>query len=117
MAFDVAQWLTGPPADAAAVQDGRIQQGETVPNDYYIRNASTLIRTVPVSFEVVVSVTGCDGGCGMQFAGEFDGFADSFGPNRDPHPDLSDDYRGPQSLYWVTVQNGSVVRIDEQYVP
>jgi len=115
--FDVAQWLTGPAADSAAEQDGYIQPGEGVPNDYYVRNTSPLARTIPVSSDAMVTVTGCIGGCGVQFAASFDGLAGSFGPNSQPNPDLSDEYRGPHSQYWVTIEEGSVVRIDEQYVP
>jgi hypothetical protein len=115
--FDVAQWFTGSAANSAAEQDGSIEPGEGVPNDYYVRNASTLVRTLPVVSEVAVTATGCIGGCGIQFAGSFDGLADSFDPNSNPHPTLDDQYRGPHSQYWVTVEGGSVIRIDEQYVP
>jgi hypothetical protein len=29
----------------------------------------------------------------------------------------ADPYRGFRSLYWVTIEDGTVVAIDEQYVP
>jgi len=33
-----------------------------------------------------------------------------------PRATLADPYR-PQSLYWLEIANGAVVRIDEQYLP
>ena len=40
MRFDPALWLSGQTANRAAIEDGVIARGETVPNDYYIRNES-----------------------------------------------------------------------------
>ena len=40
MRFDPALWLSGQTANRAAIEDGVIPPGETVPNDYYIRNES-----------------------------------------------------------------------------
>ena len=40
MRFDPALWLSGATANRAAIEDGVIRPGETVPNDYYIRNES-----------------------------------------------------------------------------
>jgi hypothetical protein len=115
ISFDVAQWLVGSAANAAAEEDGVIRPGEGMPNDYYVRNKSTVVRTLPVSADVVVTVL-CAGGCG-QAAGTFEGLAASFAPESNPNPNLGDTYRGPHSQYWVTVRSGSVVRLDEQYRP
>jgi hypothetical protein len=30
---------------------------------------------------------------------------------------FADPYRGKYSLYWLTIEDGEVVAIDEQYVP
>ncbi len=46
---DYADWLTGDAANQAAIEDGVIAVGETVPNDYYIRNRNDLLREVPGS--------------------------------------------------------------------
>ena len=49
--FDPAFWLGGTTAAVAAVEDGAIGPGETVPNDYYIRDESRKVLTyrVPAS--------------------------------------------------------------------
>ena len=55
MRFDPALWLSGQTANRAAIEDGVIAPGETVPNDYYIRNESrgqlayTVLRRAPVT--------------------------------------------------------------------
>ncbi len=51
---DYAQWLTGEEADQAAIEDGEIPEGETMPNGYYIRNQNPQLRTLPVSPDVTI---------------------------------------------------------------
>jgi hypothetical protein len=54
--FDPALWLGGVTANRAAVDDGVIKAGETVPNDYYIRNERprTLSYIVPANAKATV---------------------------------------------------------------
>lgn len=54
--FDPAWWLSGATANRAAVEDKVIQPGETVPNDYYIRDETKRLLTyiVPTSARVTV---------------------------------------------------------------
>ena len=58
--FDPALWLGGETASRAAVQDGVIQPGEAVPNDYYIRDESHRLLTflVPPTARATVLVQG-----------------------------------------------------------
>ena len=57
----------------------------------------------------------CPATCRDGVAGDFDAFAASFSQ---PGPrTLYDDYRRAQAQYWITVEDGVVVRIDEQYLP
>jgi len=114
ISFDAAEFLIGDEADEAAVEDGVIAEGETVPNDYYVRNADIAEVDLPVSDDVVVTRVECDAGCTDGAPGRFEPFAQSFSS---PEPSLEDDYRGATSQYWVTVEGGSVVAIDEQYLP
>ncbi|RMH86193.1 MAG: hypothetical protein D6683_00900, partial [Actinomyces sp.] len=44
--FDLACWFTGDAAALAAAEDG---EESPPPNDYYIRNRSSRLRTVPVA--------------------------------------------------------------------
>jgi hypothetical protein len=54
--FDPALWLQGETANRAAQADGVIRPGETVPNDYYIRNPDHKLLTykLPASAHVTV---------------------------------------------------------------
>lgn len=54
LSLDYAQWLTGDEADRAAEEDGVIQPGEGVPNDYYIRNVNDQLRNIPTLVEAPV---------------------------------------------------------------
>lgn len=114
ISFDPAEFLTGDEADEAAVEDGVIAEGEAVPNDYYVRNAGTSEVEVPVAASVAVTRVECDAGCSDGVPGSFEPFVDSFSSS---DATLEDEYRGAQSQYWVTVEGGSVVAIDEQYLP
>ena len=108
--FDPAFWLSGETANRAAREDGAIGPGESVPNDYYIRNESrkTLIYTVPRTARVTVV---------------------TLGPRstRIPVSELAAITRGAnpkgrklygRSLgYWARIAGDRVVRLDQQYQP
>jgi hypothetical protein len=113
-AFDVAQWLVLDDATAAAIEDGQIAEGDTVPNDHYVRNESSRVRDVPLADDVVVTVARCPSRCG-QFLGDLAGLAASFDTGERLFLDAP--YRGEQSSYWLTIVAGQVTGIDEQYVP
>ncbi len=112
---DVAEFLSGEEANAAAVEDGVIPPGEPVPNDYYIRNEDKDLVTVAVADDVAVTHIQCPDSCTEGVPGQFDAFAASFDAPSDGS--LAAEYRGAQSQYWITVEGGEVVAIDEQYVP
>ena len=56
--FDPALWLEGRTANVAAAEDGAINPGESVPNDYWIRNPERklLTYTVPADAHVTILV-------------------------------------------------------------
>ena len=68
MRFDPALWLSGQTANRAAIEDGVIPPGESVPNDYYIRNESRkqLTYTVLPGAQVTVVTTRASEGCGRR---------------------------------------------------
>ena len=114
--FDPAEFLVGEKANAAARADGTIGPTESVSNDYYIRNADTTTTTLSVSPSVRVTVVRCPTSCREGVQGTFAGLARSFA-DPDANTTYADQYRGPNSQYWVTLRGGRVVAIDEQYLP
>ena len=113
LAFDQAQFLTGKEAQAAAEEDGAVEPGEAVPNDYYIRNPDKTTRTLRISNDAEITAKRCDL-CRNGEPGELGPFLASFLKGRQTY---ADPYRGRYALYWLTIDDGVVVAIDEQYVP
>jgi hypothetical protein len=113
--FDLAQWLSGDAANRAAVEDGQIEQGEEVANDSYVRNINRRTRVLRMSPDarIVIARIDCTPTCDP--AGTFEGLAGSFDDDT-PH-DLYSPYRGADTQYWITVRDGVVVEIEEQYSP
>jgi len=111
LVFDLAQFFTGEAANVAARQDGVIGPGETIDNDAYIRNVNPKLRTVPISPGVTISIVHWTSCCDS-IASDLTTFSHAF-----PGPGPTDDYHGPNSGYWLTVKNGVIVKIEEQYQP
>jgi len=51
--FDLIQWFTGEAATKAAAEDGK---ESPPPNDYYIRNVNSRLRTLPVAADAPITV-------------------------------------------------------------
>ncbi|MFN2590600.1 MAG: hypothetical protein ABR518_07495 [Actinomycetota bacterium] len=111
LVFDKADFLTGEEANEAAREDGAIGQGESVPNDYYVHNRNELRRTLTFDDDVELVVLDWTNCCEPR-VGELEPFAAAFDQDQP-----SGAYRGPTSPYWVTVEDGQVVEIEEQYLP
>ena len=102
LTFDLACWFTGPAAEQAAAEDG---QESPPPNDYYVRNVNTTVRTAPAAAGAEVKWL----------------------PNTgDPTTATTVDYvtwlaeresRDFQPGVWLTVADGMVTFVEEQYVP
>ena len=102
LTFDLACWFTGPAAERAAAEDG---QESPPPNDYYVRNVNATVRTVPAAAGAEVKWL----------------------PNTgDPTTATTIDYptwlaeresRDFQPGVWLTVADGMVTFVEEQYVP
>lgn len=105
--FDLAYLLTGKEAEAAAEEAG---DEVPVPNDYYIVNDNPKLRTVDVADGVNVRVYDWSVCCEDFTTISFDDFA---GYVADP----TDDFHGTLSPYWLRVQGGEIVKIEEQYLP
>ena len=113
LAFDEAEFLTGDEAQRAAVEDGALPPGEPVSNDYYIRNPDKSTRTLPIATDAEITARRCPL-CRNGQPGNVDDFLGSFMKKGQTY---ADPYRGAESLYWLTIEDGTVVAIDEQYVP
>jgi hypothetical protein len=103
--FDLIQWFTGEAATKAAAEDGK---ESPPPNDYYIRNVNSRLRTLPVAADAPITVNllaaQSTGNATKDVSVTLDELAGYF-PNRDTGP------------FWLTVEGGQVTRIAQQYVP
>ena len=109
--FDLAQWFTGDDAVEAAIEDGRLPPGATaIENDYFIRNEDPRWRLVTVDPTAGVSLTVYPfGDIETPRVVGFRAFEQLFEWNR--HGAI----RG--FPYWLTVEEGTVIAIDQQFVP
>ncbi len=113
LAFDEAEFLTGKAAQKAAEEDGAVEPGEPVPNDYYVRNSDKTTQTLRLANDAKITAKRCKL-CRHGRPGELGPFLASFMQGRQTY---ADPYRGKYSQYWLTIRDGEVVAIDEQYVP
>lgn len=107
---DYAQYLTGPAAVAAATAHG---DESPPPNDYYVVNDSTKLRTLPVKAGISVKLVSKPDGT-MDVAGYLVPLATWAGYYASPSP-TTESILG--AGYWLTIKNGVVTGIEEQYVP
>jgi hypothetical protein len=117
---DYATFLTGEEATAAAREDGEIGADETVPNDYYIRNENPNLRQLPVAEEAPVVLQTCfvDGPCVRQTAVTLEQWASLLADqSADGLPEDWQWYGGGLLPYWLTLRDGTVVYVSEQYLP
>jgi hypothetical protein len=113
LAFDDAEFLTGKEAQKAAEADGAVEPGDPVPNDYYIRNPDKSTQTFRIANGAKITARRCSP-CRHGLPGELGPFLAAF---MQPRQTYADPYRGRYSQYWLTIQRGEVVAIDEQYLP
>ena len=113
LAFDEAQFLTGAAAQKAAEEDGAVGAGESVPNDYYVRNPDKTTRTLRIANDAKITAKRCQL-CRHGHDGELGAFLASFMKQDRTY---ATPYRGKYSQYWLTIQHDEVVAVDEQYVP
>ena len=93
--FDLARFLTGAEAEAAAAE-----RGDEVNNDYYIVNENPRLRTLIAGGDTVVRVL--EGGTPDLVATNVADFAVE---------------RSPDAGFWVTIEDGIVTEIEQQFVP
>jgi hypothetical protein len=117
--FDLAYFLTGEEANRAYQE----ATGETgpVPNDYYVVNENPRLRELPFADDLRLRLLDWTECCDTFFEGEIGPFAEAIEEQTDV---LVDDVRGKDdviyrglSSWWITIEDGVVVEIEEQYTP
>jgi hypothetical protein len=103
--FDLIQFFTGEAATKAAAEDG---EESPPPNDYYIRNVNSRLRTLPVRSEAPITVNvlaaQSTGSSTKDVSVTLDELASYF-PNSGTAP------------FWITVEQGQVTKIAQQFLP
>jgi hypothetical protein len=97
--FDLVQWYQG---DDAAREAAKDHQESPPPNDYYIRNVNSRLRTLPVRAAATITVN--------QIAGGNQNVPVSLAR-------LASLTRSSSPMFWITVRHGQVVAVSEQWVP
>jgi hypothetical protein len=103
--FDLIQFFTGEAATKAAAEDG---EESPPPNDYYIRNVNSRLRTLPVRSDAPLTVNvlaaQSTGSSTKDVSVTLDELAGYF-PNSGTAP------------FWITVEQGQVTKIAQQFLP
>lgn len=100
--FDLACWFTGDAAVKAAEEDG---EESPPPNDYYVRNVNETVRSLTVSDSATVEYLANGGDPNSVTTTSY----------AEWHVEWEIDGFSPG--YWITVQDGEVTEIVQQYVP
>jgi hypothetical protein len=111
--FDLAYFLSGEEANQA-YQEATGESGP-VPNDHFVVNDNPMLRTLSLAPDARLRLLDWNNCCDTFFDGELALFAEAIGEQADV-TDGGLIYRG-QSQWWITVENGVVTEIEEQYSP
>ena len=112
LVLDLAYFLTGEAANEAAAERG---DEVPVPNDYYIVNDNDRLRTLTLADDLELALLDWNNCCDERFEGDLEAFAQAIDEGMIEAEGLV--YNGTFSPYWLTVENGEVVRVEEQYLP
>ncbi|NNC91417.1 MAG: hypothetical protein HKN80_02870 [Acidimicrobiia bacterium] len=128
LTIDYARFLGGLEADLAAQAAGDIQPGEGAPNDYFILNENPRLRTFPLAADIYplligyretlepISVSPSDW---IELLAEAERCEEADWP--EDCAGLSNEgwswYGSGQLPYWIQLDDGIVVRVEEQYLP
>lgn len=103
--LDLVQFFTGTAATQAATEDGAAEVPP--PNDYWVRNGNSLLRTLTLTYDATITVNTLA--------------AEETGNSRKDvtitlaklasYPSLAN------RLFWITVSGGAITALTEQYLP
>jgi hypothetical protein len=119
---DYAEWYTGDEAAAAAIEDGEGSGDGTYDLDFYIRNQNDRLRTLDVATGTEVALIACypneDGPCVTTESVGLVTFADLLDqPGTALDTEGWNWYGTGEAPFWLTISEGVVIQIDEQYLP
>jgi len=114
---DYAEWYVGDPATIAAREDGVIGPDQFI--DFYVRNNNPRLRTLTVDVGIQVALYACyrdPGPCVALEPVDLHTWAQLLAnPDSDVVPWF---WYGYGSLpYWLTIDDGVIVQVEEQYLP
>jgi hypothetical protein len=118
---DYVEFLTGDEATIAAREDGKIGEDQETPGGFYLRNRNPKLRTLTLGDVGVVTVLACfpeDGPCAEPYAVPIETWIEM-----SSQPDMAEEelgwfwYGAGFAPYWLTLQDGVIVQIFEQYIP
>jgi hypothetical protein len=111
MQFDLALSLTGDEANAYAAAHGM----ETpVPNDNLIINDNPKLRLMPLAADVEIDVIAY-GSCGPVCGPNEQIDLSTFQALLLAEPFSDGVHAGPAAPYWLTIQDGTIIKVEEQY--
>ena len=111
--FDLAEFYTGDEANEIAAERG---DEVPVPNDYYIVNDNPRLRTLALSAGLELELLDWNRCCDETFSPTLQEFADAIASGQPT--EIGDHLMyGALSQYWLTVEDGVITRIEEQYLP
>jgi hypothetical protein len=110
LTFDLAYFLTGEKANAAAAEHG---DEVPVPNDVYIVNDNALLRIVTVSPGVIVRyIPASAPDQTVLQPGNFPAFVGEVTHTlQTDYPDMT------VTPWWITITGGQIVRVEQQFLP
>jgi len=113
LVLDLAYFLTGEEANEAAAERG---YEVPVPNDYFIVNDNPRLRTLVLSPDLRLRLIDWNRCCELSLDGDLEVFATAI--ERGDAVTVGDSvYHGARSPYWLEIEGGRVVLIEEQYLP
>jgi len=106
---DYADFLTGDEAADAAAAAG---EESPPPNDFFIRNVNPMLRTFPVESGISVTLRSSSSGI------DADGYTVPLGQWQDFFIGMTGDMEVVRVVpYWIEIEDGVVVSVEEQYLP
>jgi hypothetical protein len=114
--FDPALWLSGTTANRAAIEDGVIPPGDTVPNDYYVRDEGRRVLTYRVPAGAKATVITNTPAQGLRSTRVSVSELAQIVKRKNPKGRALFDRRN-QLGYWIRVTLDTVRSLDQQYQP
>lgn len=112
--FDLAYWLSGEEADRA-YQEATGETGH-VPNDHYVVNDNPKLRTLALAPDAPVRLLDWNDCCDTFFDADLNVWAEVIA-RKDFVDEGGHKYSPNAAQVWITVQDGVVTLVEEQYSP